>query len=80
MSIKPTQFPENLTQNELVEVESFMAPNNDVNTSIAGFLAPQEHLIDVHNQDAQTLSKLDVTFEQVADRLESVIQMAMQNS
>lgn len=56
---------------ELHIIEKNLYPGN---SSIAGFLGLNEKLLDIYEQDLQTIKNHNITFEQIADKLELIYQ------
>ena len=56
---------------ELHIIEKNLYPGN---SSIAGFLGLNEKLLDVYEQDLQTLKNHNITFDQIEDKLELIYQ------
>ena len=65
-----TLYINNLTEAEIARVEARLRPNQ---SSMVGFLGQNESLKEVIHQDAETLRRLGLTNEQVADKLEYLV-------
>lgn len=74
------QFRQGLDDIKNYKKGRYVGRENVGGISRAGFLAPWERLKKVHDRDEATLYRLGISFDQVADRLEQVSQMAMHNA
>lgn len=61
---------EQLTPQQVATVEDRMRPNK---WSVAGFLTEQQSLLDVASRDQKTLKERKITYEQIADKLQSLM-------
>ena len=63
-------YIDTLTEVEIAKIEARLRPNQ---SSKIGFLGPSESLKEVIYQDAETLRRLGLTHEEIADKLEYLV-------
>ena len=68
-----TLFLEEMSQERIEEIEQRMYPGS---WSESGFLLPGQSLVQVIQEDAETLARHSITYEQMALQLGSVIERA----
>jgi hypothetical protein len=63
-----------LPPEQLVELETRLKSTHDQWGSTIGFMSPNENLLDVYNTDLQLIESYGLTFKQIADRLQTLIE------
>lgn len=72
---EPDEHPQAVSEPDLAEVEARMRPGV---MSPIGFLAPDESLKETITRDAETMDRLGLSYDQLADTLESLLNQVLE--